>query len=155
VTGTLAELPRLARTPAEPLPRSSPELFLGDDRVDLVASVNLLSQLPCMPDRFLRQAGVRSWDEIDAYARHLIEAHLDYLARLPGTVALIADTECITVGSAARVVHQHSTIYGAAVPWAGETWTWQFLPRRAAYPHHGYQRLVVGIPDVKQAPPSS
>ena len=33
------------------LPRSVPDLFIGDEEVDLVVSLNLLSQLPCMRNK--------------------------------------------------------------------------------------------------------
>src|SRR5262249_23632393 len=77
--------------PGTPLPRSRPRLFLRDDDVDFVASVNLLSQLPCMPESYLRCWQTHPADQIADYCRDVIEAHLSYLCDLPGVVTLIAD----------------------------------------------------------------
>src|SRR5262245_26856021 len=74
---------------SRPLPPSRPHLFLGDDEVDFVASVNLLSQLPCMPEQYLKRWRLHTPEQIDAYCRDAVEAHLAYLKMLPGVVALI------------------------------------------------------------------
>jgi hypothetical protein len=151
VTGTVEAVYRAAHTPGAPLPRSAPDLFLDDAEVDLVASVNLLSQLPYVPETYLARAGSHSESEIAAFARGLMEAHLDYLPRLPGTVALVADVESLEVDRAGRVVDRVSTVRGLELPWAGEEWTWELAPRPEADPVYSYHRRVVGIPDVKRA----
>ena len=79
------------------MPRTEPSLFLDDPEVDLVVSLNLLSQLPCLPERYLLRAGAHPPEEVLAYCRDLVQAHLEYLRRLPGVVALITDVESLTV----------------------------------------------------------
>jgi hypothetical protein len=155
VTGTVEGVWARAHDPALALPRGEPGLFCGDGEVDLAASINLLSQLPCVPERYLLAAGAHPPEAIDAYARAVVQAHLDYLRRLSGVVALVADVELRTVSAAGRVLERSSTLYGAALPWRGECWVWPLVPRRPAYPHHGVSLVVAGIPDVKQAPPAT
>jgi hypothetical protein len=153
VTGTVEAVYRLAKVPGAPLPRAAPDLFLDDPEVDLVASVNVLSQLPYFPAKFLSGAGVHPEEAVAAYARDVVGAHLAYLRSLPGTVALISDVENLTVDRAGRVVERESTLYGAELPWAGEKWVWQLAPLLSVNRDFGHHRWVVGIPDVKQAGP--
>src|SRR5262245_26174089 len=91
ITGTIEQVYQLAWEAHLPLPRSRPQLFLDDPEVDFTASMNLLSHLPCVPMAYLTKEGAQTQEKIDAFARHLIEAHLEYLARQPGVVALITD----------------------------------------------------------------
>jgi hypothetical protein len=135
--------------PGTPLPRSRPRLFLGDDEVDFVASVNLLSQLPCMPEQYLRRWHTHPPEQIAAYCRDVIEAHLKYLQALSGVVALVADVEARTVSQSGDEVARRSTLYGATMPFRGETWVWPLVPRKSRPPHHAEHLVVVGVEDVK------
>jgi hypothetical protein len=132
------------------LPRARPELFVADTEVDLVVSLNLLSQLPCIPEQYVRRAGTHSSEEITAYCRDVVQAHLDYLRRLPGVVTLIADFEARTCSSAGALVARHGTLYGVEFPFAGERWDWPLVPRKRSYPHHAEYLSVAGIVDIKE-----
>jgi hypothetical protein len=137
--------------PGTPLPPSRPRLFLGDDEVDFVASVNLLSQLPCMPENYLRRCQTHPAEQIDSYCTDVIEAHLSYLCALPGVVALVTDVEVRTVSQTGQEVARSSTLYGAKWPFQGEHWLWPLVPRGVRPPYHGEELLVVGVEDVKQS----
>jgi hypothetical protein len=150
VTGTVDEVYRVARLPNAELPRSEPSLFVGDADVDLVASVNLLPQLPYLPVMHLVRAGVHATDAIAAFARQLVQVHLDYLRRLPGVAALIADVEEVRRTAGGGVLDRTSTVYGVALP-EGERWTWHLMPRSAAGTEAIRERQVVGVVDVKGA----
>lgn len=134
--------------PGTPLPVSVPSPSLTEG-ADYVASVNLLSQLPCMPGQYLRRCGTHPAEEVSAYCRGVVEAHLAYLVRLPGVASLIADVEARTVDRAGAILERRSTLYGAALPCDGRRWVWPLLPRRDRPPHHGEHLLVVGVEDVK------
>jgi hypothetical protein len=133
------------------LPPSAPSLFVDDPDVDLVVSLNLLSQLPCMPEQYLLQARSHSAAEVAAWCRGVVQAHLDYLRRLPGVVALIADVEARTVSSSGAEVSRRDTLYGVAFPWEGERWIWPLVPRKRAFPHHAEHLVVAAFPDFKEA----
>jgi hypothetical protein len=151
VTGTIEGVWQASRRKGAPLPRAVPDLFIGDTQVDLIASMNLLSQLPCLPEEYLTRVASHPPEAIRAYAHDVVQAHLDYLVRLPGVVALVADVESHLVSVVGRLVERISTLYGAKMPWEGVRWTWPLVPRRPAPPHHGQHLVVVGIEDVKTA----
>lgn len=111
------------------LPRSQPTLFHDDSNVDLVASMNLLSQLSYTPCKYLRRWNNYSDRDLETFARHLIEAHLAFLARFTGTVCLIADREYLTLDAEDRVVETRDALHGVALPWPGEEWIWRLAPR--------------------------
>ncbi len=134
-----------------PLPRATPELFVADAEVDLVVSLNLLSQLPCIPEQYIRRTGTHSSAEITSYCRDVVQTHLDYLRRLPGVVTLIADFEARTISSAGNEVARHGTLYGVEFPFAGERWDWPLVPRKRSFPHHGEHLIVAGVVDIKES----
>ena len=154
VTGVAETVHRLAKRGGEPLPRSRAQLFCDDPEVDLVASVNLLSQLPYIPCKYLTDAGTYPAEEVTAFGRDVVLAHIHYLKRLPGVVTLICDLERLTVDRTGALVERQSACAGMKLPWSGEEWTWNLAPRPEASPIYSYQRRVVGIPDVKEAAPA-
>jgi hypothetical protein len=148
VTGTAEEVFRVAKIAGAALPRTEPSLFLHDPEVDLVVSLNLLSQLPVIPTEHLTRAGAHLPDAIAAYGRWLIEAHLDYLQRFQCPVALISDVEKLTVDRAGTVVERKSALRDVPLPWRGEEWTWHLAPRPEADQNYSYIRRVVGIQNI-------
>jgi hypothetical protein len=152
VTGTAEAVYRAAHDPKAPLPRVRPEFFCDDAEVDLVASVNLLSQLPAVPCQYLADAAAHSAEAVAAFGRGLVEAHVEYLPRLPGVVALVCDLERLTLDRQGRPVERASALRGVTLPWRGEEWVWDLAPRPEADPDFSYRRRVVGIVNVKEAP---
>lgn len=112
-----------------PLPTSKPTLFLDDPQVDLAVSMNLLSQLPYTPCKYLRRWQHYSTRDLGRFARHLIEAHLAFLGRFTCTVCLIADQEYCTLDAADRLVGKRDALHGVVLPWPGEEWLWRLAPR--------------------------
>jgi hypothetical protein len=151
VTGVAQVVYAAARDPKTKLPRAEPVLFCDDAEVDLVASVNLMSQLPYLPVKYLKRAGVHASDAIEEFARDLVTAHLGYLRRTPGVAALIADVEDLTVDPSGTVVGREGTLYGARPPRADEEWVWRLAPRPEAHRKYSYHRRVLGVVDVKQS----
>jgi hypothetical protein len=84
----MEQLRRSAHVPDAPMPVSRPTLFVDDPSLDLTLSVNRLSQLSYVPGKYLD--GRRDEPTIDIFLRHLVEAHLDYLCRLPGRTASVS-----------------------------------------------------------------
>lgn len=111
------------------LPRSRPTLFEDDPNVDLVASMNLLSQLPYTPCKYLRRWNKYSESDLEVFARHLIEAHLEFVGRFHGTVCLIADEEYHTYDAQDRLVERRGGLHGVTLPWPGDNWIWRLAPR--------------------------
>jgi hypothetical protein len=151
ITATAEEVYRVAKLPGAMLPRTEPSLFLDDTEVDLVVSLNLLSQLPVIPTEYLERAGAHSPDAIAAFARHLLSAHLAYLQRFTCAVALITDVEKQTLNRAGKLVCKSSLLRGLTLPCEGESWTWHLAPRPEADRDYSYHRRVVGIADLQIA----
>jgi hypothetical protein len=149
VTDTIATVYRVAWDADKPLPKSEPKLLLDDPEVDFTASVNLLSQLPCMPMSYLTRQGVHSKDAIQEYSRDLVHAHLAYLEHMPGQVALITDFERLKVTPTGETVERRDLFLGVPWPARGEEWEWRLAPSGEADPTHHYFRRVIGISDWK------
>jgi hypothetical protein len=151
ISATAECLAKVAREPSQPLPRATPQLFCDDPEVDYVVSVNLLSQLPYVPSHYLEKT-TRPEAEIESYARDLIDAHLNYLQRLPGVVTLITDVEKLQVDRSGTIVDRYDILYGRAIPWQADEWTWEHVPLKHLSPDFAYHRRVCAVTDVKSAP---
>lgn len=149
VTNTVEELYWVGDEPDKPLPQSKPTLFLNDLEVDFTVSVNLLSQLPCMPLSYLARYRAHPQERREAYARDVIAAHMDYLSKLPGCVTLITDIERHKIDLTSRVVENRDLLFGLMLPKTGEEWEWKLAPCPEADYRHHYYRRVVGIADWK------
>ena len=153
ITNTVAEAYRVAWDRDEPLPASVPRLFLDDPEVDFTASVNLLSQLPCMPMTYLQQQHVHSREKILEYSRGLLRAHMEYLRRLPGVVTLITDVRRLKYTLMNQLVEDKDLFFDVPPPASEITWEWRLAPCPEADDRHHYYRRVVGIVDWKSASP--
>jgi hypothetical protein len=149
VTSMAEEVYRVAKLPGATLPRTEPSLFLDDTEIDLVVSLNLLSQLPVIPTAYLERIGAHSQEAVGAFARHLLSAHLTYLQRFACPVALITDVEKLTLDRAGKLVDKSSLLRGVPLPAEGETWTWHLAPRPEADDDYSYYRRVVGIEAIR------
>lgn len=151
VTATAAHLLG-ARKSRAPLLRLEPDLFRGDNSVDFLVSVNVLSQLGCAPAEFLRTS--HAPEEIRDFQRHLVEAHLKYLRQCPGHSALITDLAWSrrarhlpqsAVAARREVVHQ------VALPPPDENWDWLIAPAPEADPKDDLVAHVAAYVDWKAA----
>jgi hypothetical protein len=126
ITGVMEHLRRVAGIPDAAMPVSRPTLFLDDPRLDLTVSVNLLSQLPDVPGKYLE--GLRDEHAISVFQKHLVEAHLDYLCRLPGHTALITDTAVRYVARDGSREEEWDPLHGVKLPPPEFTWEWRLAP---------------------------
>ena len=149
VTNTVRELYWVADEPDKPLPKSRPDLFLDDPEIDFTVSINLLSQLPCMPLGYLTWHAAHPVAARDDYARDVIRAHMEYLDRLPGKVVLITDIERLKIDMMRRVVEKKDLLFGLSLPKPGEEWEWKLAPCPEADRRHHFYRRVVGISNWK------
>ena len=122
----------LSREPAAPLPRSQPARFLDDPALDFTVSVNLLSQLPVIPKRYLRRGESA---EVEAWAHHLQAAHLHYLRGLRGRVTVITDTGGMHRDRSGVIVERWDNLHGLALPAPHAEWEWNLAPAPEADPH--------------------
>jgi hypothetical protein len=113
----------LPPTPPQPI------RFLDEERIDWVASVNLLSQLPNLVEPCLRRH-FAAWDEtrIHAYAYSLMSHHLASLGRFHAPVCLLTDVEQVTLAEDGRVMARtdFQTMLGDWV--VHSDWRWDIAP---------------------------
>ncbi len=149
VTEAMEPLLQIIRTPGAPLPTSHPVRFLHDTELDLTVSVNTLSQIPHLPGEYL---DVRL-DEatIDAFLKHLIEAHLDYLRRLPGHTALITDRAVRRTTRSNGHVEEWDALHGVRLPSADYTWEWLLAPSPEVARGIDLSTIVAAYVDWKKA----
>jgi hypothetical protein len=150
VTGTAPHLVQ-ARKTGGPLPRITPDLFRGEP-VDLVVSVNLLSQLGCAPASFL--AASHAPGEIRSFQRHLVESHLAYLRHFPGHAALITDVAWSSrpvAPTGALQTARRDVLHQVNLPPPAETWDWLIAPAPESDPLHDVIAHVAAYPDWKAA----
>lgn len=149
VTNTVHEAYRVSWDRDDPLPVSKPNLFLDDPEVDFTVSVNLLSQLPCMPMTYLQEQRAHSREKILEYARTLLRDHMEYLGKLPGVVTLITDTKRLKYTLMNQLVETKDLFFDIPPPRGDREWEWRLAPCPEADDRHHYYRHVVGIADWK------
>ena len=123
------------------MPDSSPHAFLNEDKIDLVMSVNLLSQLPYLPCRHLKKKGHYSPEEIEHYRYHLMEAHLAYLQKFKekGTMAgAVTDRQWLVCDQQEVILSQEDALAGLTLPRTENHWIWEIAP--APEIHREYDR---------------
>lgn len=108
----------------------------------LVVSLNILSQLPVIPGRFVHRHLPSVGDEaLQAWSGRIVERHRAGLAALGCQVCLIADY--------AYVRHDRdgsrqtgSTLFGLALPDPQSSWRWSMAPRGELSRRHAEERAV-------------
>jgi hypothetical protein len=144
VTGMAQAAERLARAKKPlPLPVPPPDPLPGV-RPDFTASLNLASQLP-IP--FYRTLGGRVDEaELAAFGRGLIEAHLAWLAGLPGRTCLVCDTLWQRLDSRG-VLESEDALEDVGLPEPDRVWTWSIAPRPEESLSYDRQNQVWGYAD--------
>jgi hypothetical protein len=128
----------------DPLPTSPSFAALHEPDVDLVVSLNLLSQLGVLPEEWLRRrGGAAAAAQAAAFGATVTQAHLADLARCRTTVCLISDVEWLRVDPAGRIVEHGSSIFDVAPPAPADEWLWSIAPAPEADPLISEQRRVI------------
>ena len=144
VTGVVERCHALARRRSPgPLPQCPVECFAGE-RFDLVASINVLSQLPVVPNGYLSRR-IRSLTEADTreFSRALVVNHLDWLCGFPGIACLVADLERLHAGDCG-VAGREESLWGVTLPEGGRDWMWDLAPRPEMHFHLDVRHRVRG-----------
>ena len=144
VTGVVERCHALARRrSAAPLPQHAVDCLVGED-FDLVASVNVLSQLPVVPNGYMSRR-IRSLTEADtrAFSRALVVNHLDWLCSFRGIACLVTDLERLCLGDGG-LASREGSLWGVRLPPGGRDWMWDLAPRPEMYFHLDVRHRVGG-----------
>jgi len=106
-----------------------PSRFLDEPRIDWVASLNLLSQLPNLPGRWLREhQPALAAGQIRDFTTALMGNHLAYLSRFEAPVCLISDLEQVTLAADGSEA-QRADLTPLLSDWRARTeWLWEVAP---------------------------
>jgi hypothetical protein len=157
---------QMARAATAPIPLSGQALSLEPfGPVDFLASVNVLSQLPMIPLKFLetigsgagamnrtptdaRKAGVEQEpvkESSEAFARSILEKHLERLQSAGCPACLVTDVESLTYDRAGTITGREDLLHGMQFPSPQQEWTWQLAPLGEIDGDHRTEHRVVGI----------
>jgi hypothetical protein len=106
----------------------SPLTWLNDASVDLVVSLNLITQLPLIPVRWLMAEHGLPEFEADIVGKQLIFAHLNYLKQFSGEVCLIADRVDIELNPQGVEIDRFDPWWDVEQPKADILWEWEVMP---------------------------
>ena len=117
---------------------------LAGERFDLVASINVRSQLAVVPNEYLSRR-IRSPTDAQTreFSRALVTNHLDWLCSFPGTACLVTDLERLHDDDCGPVSREGS-IWGVTLPGGGRDWLWDLAPRPEMFFHLDVRHRVVG-----------
>lgn len=138
---------RQKRTGPLPAPSAETEFFQDSD---LVVSANLLTQLPLLPMGWLKGGDGHSENDIQAFARAIIDHHLAFLVGLPGRVFLLSETER-QIMDGDEMLQDIDPLFGAALPSCGLKWIWNIAPRPEISASFDLRFRMTGITDLKSA----
>lgn len=119
----------------------SPYHRIDSPEVDLVVSLNLLSQLPVIPVR--RLDGRVAAAPLTAMAQDLVRSHLADLDRSQASTLLVSDVERVSVDGGGRVVERESLIADLPEPAHDHEWWWDIAPAPEADPETSERRRVI------------
>lgn len=154
ITGTVAALHRLK--PGDPLPAPQPYPPLRQAGVDLVVSLNMLSQLGVLPGEWIeRRLGLAAAEQAAAFSAGLARKHLDDLMQCPATVCLIADVECRYLDRHGTVLDRQESVAGLALPPPADEWMWPIAPAPESDPAISEVRRVIVAYDPGKAAPGA
>lgn len=144
VTGVVERCHEMARKRSRaPLPQHPVDCLLGEP-FDLVASINVLSQLPVVPNGYVSR---RVWSltkgQVRVFSRALVRNHLDWICSFPGTACLVTDLERLHIDECGAVSREGS-LWGVELPEGGRDWLWDLAPRPEMFFHLDVRHRVVG-----------
>ncbi|PLA74766.1 hypothetical protein CYQ88_04040 [Hydrogenovibrio sp. SC-1] len=119
-----------------------PQVFAGDTQlayenvwqpdsladVDMVVSLNLATQLPLIPVRWLMDRFNLDDQAADQMGKAIIKAHLKQLNDYSGVKCLIADRQITEYDAEGRLIDQFDPAWDVALPEAGLAWDWEVIP---------------------------
>ena len=139
---------REARAGPLPPPRADAGVFAD---ADLVVSANVLTQLPLFPMEWVEEKGQGyGEDDIKAFARRIVDHHLELLAALPGRVCLLTESQRV-ICDGDQVLQEIDPLFGATIPASGLKWTWDIAPRPEITRRIDLRFRMTGIADLKAA----
>lgn len=107
---------------------TTPQRWLTDSTVSLVVSLNLITQLPLLPAKWLLKHAGATELEVESLSKQLIQQHIDYLCTFSCTVCLIADRLNSEFDASGKIIDEFDPWWGVGSPATIEEWDWELVP---------------------------
>lgn len=149
VTEMVMELYELSSLKGKrPLPQQAvlPTYLLDDPTVDFVVSVNILSQLPIMPQLFLERTCGFKEHEFKELNSSMVRNHLEYIQKFNANVLLVTDVFRHLLDSTGKIVDTESVVEHIPLPEHRNEWKWDIAPRPEEYREWDVIHIVRSIP---------
>ncbi|MDD9898026.1 MAG: hypothetical protein OXU45_03395 [Candidatus Melainabacteria bacterium] len=128
------------------LTKTRPRDFLQDENIDMVVSLNLLSQLPVQIKDYYERNEIRS-TELNEFYQSLILNHLGYLRAFAASgskTLLISDTERLIAGEIeSSLLNLDDSIFNGFEPI--QDWTWLIAPQGELDPNYDLSLRVKAL----------
>jgi len=95
---------------------------------DCVVSLNLVTQLPLIPVRWLMQHFGLDEAGADQLGKTMIQSHLNLLESVQGVRCLIADRQISEYDVSGELADQFDPAWDVPLPKVADVWEWQVIP---------------------------
>jgi hypothetical protein len=140
ITGTIEALVAQRAEDPLPVPKSFAPLFAPD--IDLIVSLNVLSQLGIVPVEWIERRWAQKTDT-GVFATAMTRTHLDDLSRCAAEVLLVTDIETWQQKPDGSIVDRQSSLSGVAPPAVDTEWIWPIAPAPESDPVLSECRRVI------------
>lgn len=127
---------------------NKPQRWLDNPNISLVVSLNLITQLPLLPAKWLMKQGRAKEKTIEQLSKKMIEQHLNYLHRFKGQACLIADRWDTEFDNNGQVLDEFDPWWEVEQPQTLNEWDWLIVPIGEGKPGLG-QKNRVGVSILK------
>lgn len=102
---------------------------------DCVVSLNLVTQLPLIPVRWLMQHFGLDETDADQLGKTMIQSHLNLLESVQSVRCLIADRQISEYDASGELVDQFDPAWDVPLPKVADDWEWQMIPLEESKQH--------------------
>ncbi len=108
---------------------STPDFYHDVTDIDCVLSVNLASQLPVIPLKYLTHIETHDEHDLNRFAQDLLVAHFTWLSGFTCTTALICDKAWERLDVNGNIIETDDPLYGLISQQPTSEWYWDMAPR--------------------------
>lgn len=98
------------------------------NETDCLVSLNLATQLPLIPVRWLMQHYKLNEAAADELGKAMIQSHLNLLENFQGTRCLIADRQVFEYNASGELIDQFDPAWEVVLPDVTDSWEWHVIP---------------------------
>lgn len=95
---------------------------------DCLVSLNLVTQLPLIPVRWLMQYHGLNESEAGKLGKEMVKSHLNLMESFQGVRCLIADRQVFEYDATGELIDQFDPAWDVVLPDVIDSWEWQVIP---------------------------